>query len=763
MKIQKLFLPALLISSMAFAEELGKYEAETATLSTDATVSGSYVKMNEGNITFENVNVASAGAYTLSIHYQNNYGTTKQNDIQINGTKAGTLEFSETASFTDISMMVNLKAGSNTIALIKNWGWIDVDYITISTYEPKAFDVCNAPTTPEATEAAKKLYNFLSNNFGTKTISGAMTGSMDNASSSVKAHEDVAIVYTQSGKYPALVGFDLLNATGLSAGESWFKEYTTTVMNLAKDTWKQGGIPAFTWHWNDPSDSVMAFYVKGANENYTTFDFTDAFVSGTTSWDTLSATYKAIVSDIDEVAALFLDLQNEGIAAIFRPIHESGGAWFWWSTHTGAQFAALYRLIYERMVFDNGVKNLIWVFNPQDAAKTGWNPGETHYDILSIDIYNNADDHSSNYAAFNGLKDNFGVTKILALSENGPIPDVTKMQDEGAVWSWWMPWYESWNGGYITKQTAKSVWQSNMASEYIITLDEMPGWDNYSEKNTFSKTCPTATRVSTFGADSLKNSETYENYLMQVTYNTLGDNGANIEFTKVPDLTGAKTISVEITNNGSGGADGGLWVGLAFVRDGSTDDKWTWEMSNTTSCWLNDGASATCEFDITEYTDENGNTFPTDLDNIFSVTLMASAVGFSGNVTFDNMVTDNGITISRFDSNKELFATSEQSAADVKTIQLVKENGESAKISTIKPNWNSALTYSNSSLQFQTNQAGYYKVELIGTNGARMNTLHSGSLSAGTHSFDISNIQRGFYIVRVKGKNFQATKPIIVK
>jgi hypothetical protein len=291
----------------------------------------------------------------------------------------------------------------------------------------------------------------------------------------------------------------------------------------------------------------------------------------------------------------------------------------------------------------------------------------------------------------------------------------------------------------------------------------MPGWYNYSEKNTFSKTCPTATRVSTFGADSAKNDESYKNYMMQVTYNTLGELGANIEFTKVPDLTGAKTISVEITNNGSGGADGGLWVGLAFVRDGSTDDKWTWEMSNTKSCWLNDGATATCEFDITEYTDENGNTFPTDLDNIFSVTLMASAVGFSGNVTFDNMVTDNGIIISRFDSNKELFATSEQSAADVKTIQLVKENGESAKINTIKPNWNSALTYSNSSLQFQTNQAGYYKVELIGTNGARMNTLHSGALSAGTHSFDISNIQRGFYIVRVKGKNFQATKPIIVK
>lgn len=762
MKTNKLFLTAILTASAVFAAPV-TYEAEDATLSGGATASGSYVQMKEGDITFSNVNIASAGAYTLTIHYKNGYGSPKTNDISVNGSKAGSLEFPESNSFTDVSTAINLTAGVNSIAITKNWGWIDVDYITISEYEAKAFNICNAPTTKDATDAAKKLYNFLANNFGTKTISGIMTGSMDNASASVKEHEDVVAVYTQSGKYPALVGFDFLNATGLQAGESWFKDYTSKIMTLAKDTWTQGGIPAFTWHWNDPSDSVMAFYVPGANSGATTtFDFTKAFVTGTTNWDTLSTTYKAIVSDIDEIAQLFLDLQKDNVAAIFRPVHESGGNWFWWSTHTGAQFAALYRLIYERMVFDNGVKNVIWVFNPQDVGKTGWNPGETYYDVLGIDIYNDANDHSSNYAAFNGLKDKFGVTKILALSENGPIPDVTNMQNDQAVWSWWMPWYESWNGGYVTQKTAKSVWQSNMASENIITLDEMPGWANYTAGNSLTNVCPTATRTSAFGADSAKNDENYKNYMMQVTYNTLGESGANIELTKVPDLTGAKTLSVEISNNGSGGADGGLWVGLAFVRDGSADDNWTWEMSNTTSCWLNDGASSTCEFDITKYTTEAGDTLDTDLGNLFSVTLMVAAVGFSGNVTFDNMITDNGIVISKFDSNKELFKTAEQSAADVKDIILVTEAGVPAKINT-KPTFTKALAFTNSAIQFQAPKAGHYTIDLIGTNGARLHSLHSGNLSVGSHSFSLENIQKGFYIVRVKGNGFQGTRPVLVK
>jgi len=764
MKITKF---AWMFGLAAVSSFAAQYEAEDGTITKDAAVAtstaasgGKYVKMNGGDITFPTVTVDAAGQYTVVIHYMNNYGGDKINNVGVGSTSAQvSFPVTDKDKFVDVETVLALAAGANTIAITNSWGWIDVDYIEVKPYEAKAFDLCNAPVTANATPAAKKLYNFLVNNFGKKTISGVMTGNMDAYTmGDATQHEDVQAVYKAGGKYPALIGADLMNATGANKDESWFQQYTEKAVDIAKTTWKKGGIPAFTWHWR-PGDEVE-FYVKGAHETYTEFDFTEAFIKGTTTWDTLSAAYKALVGDIDRISEIFLGLQTEGVAAIFRPLHESGGNWFWWSTHTGKQFAALYQLLYERMVFKNGVNNLIWDFNPQDASKISWTPGETYYDVLSVDIYNKANDHQSNSAAFIDFANKGGTNKLISLSENGPIPDVDKMYDEGAAWSWWMPWYESWGSAFVS-QTAASVWQKNLADERIITLDEMPGWDNYNEAASATKVCPTSTENAKYGAGS-GSSEDYKNMMMAVTYKTLGEDGANIELQKVPDLTGASTVSVKITNNGSGGADGGVWVGLAFVRNGMKDSLWTWEMSPSTGCWLNDGASSTCEFDITKYEDDAGVEHPTDLDNLFSVTLMVAAVGFSGTITFDDLVADNGKVISAFDKKTELFTTATQSKDFVSKIELVDENGNSDAVKTVAA---SAAKFGiqGNTISLSTAKAGMVSVDVFGLNGKRVATLYKGNLAAGSYAFSLENMPKGSYIVRVKGAGIAATKPILVK
>lgn len=764
MKITKF---AWMFGLAAVSSFAAQYEAEDGTITKDAAVAtstaasgGKYVKMNGGDITFPTVTVDAAGQYTVVIHYMNNYGGDKINNVGVGSTSAQvSFPVTDKDKFVDVETVLALAAGANTIAITNSWGWIDVDYIEVKPYEAKAFDLCNAPVTANATPAAKKLYNFLVNNFGKKTISGVMTGNMDAYTmGDATQHEDVQAVYKAGGKYPALIGADLMNATGANKDEGWFQQYTEKAVDIAKTTWKKGGIPAFTWHWR-PGDEVE-FYVKGAHETYTEFDFTEAFLKGTTTWDTLSVAYKALVGDIDRISEIFLGLQTEGVAAIFRPLHESGGNWFWWSTHTGKQFAALYQLLYERMVFKNGVNNLIWDFNPQDASKISWTPGETYYDVLSVDIYNKANDHQSNSAAFIDFTNKGGTNKLISLSENGPIPDVDKMYDEGAAWSWWMPWYESWGSAFVS-QTAASVWQKNLADERIITLDEMPGWDNYNEAASATKVCPTSTENAKYGAGS-GSSEDYKNMMMAVTYKTLGEDGANIELQKVPDLTGASTVSVKITNNGSGGADGGVWVGLAFVRNGMKDSLWTWEMSPSTGCWLNDGASSTCEFDITKYEDDAGVEHPTDLDNLFSVTLMVAAVGFSGTITFDDLVADNGKVISAFDKKTELFTTATQSKDFVSKIELVDENGNSDAIKTVAA---SAAKFGiqGNTISLSTAKAGMVSVDVFGLNGKRVATLYKGNLAAGSYAFSLENMPKGSYIVRVKGAGIAATKPILVK
>ena len=78
--------------------------------------------------------------------------------------------------------------------------------------------------------------------------------------------------------------------------------------------------------------------------------------------------------------------------------------------------------------------------------------------------------------SFDNLKKLTGGKKIIALSENGPIPDIEKEVADEAVWSWWMPWYQTWNGKFVDK-TSAAEWKKCMGDARVITLDDMQeGW-----------------------------------------------------------------------------------------------------------------------------------------------------------------------------------------------------------------------------------------------------------------------------------------------
>lgn len=64
---------------------------------------------------------------------------------------------------------------------------------------------------------------------------------------------------------------------------------------------------------------------------------------------------------------------------------------------------------------------------------------------------------------------------------------------------------------------------------------------------------------------------------------------------------------------------------------------------------------------------------------------------------------------------------------------------------------------------FTAASAGLVNVDVFGMNGKRVATLYRGTLSAGTHAFDMTDMSKGQYIVRVKGAGITATQPIIIK
>ena len=93
---------------------------------------------------------------------------------------------------------------------------------------------------------AVKLYNYLLDNFETKTLSAMMANVAWNTEMSEK-------VYGWTGKYPAINCFDYVHLPASVAGADWINYGDITPVQDWSD---KGGIVAAMWHWNVPKKAV---------------------------------------------------------------------------------------------------------------------------------------------------------------------------------------------------------------------------------------------------------------------------------------------------------------------------------------------------------------------------------------------------------------------------------------------------------------------------------------------------------------------------
>ncbi|PJJ42211.1 glycosyl hydrolase [Hallerella succinigenes] len=629
-------------------------------------------------------------------------------------------------------------------------------------------DVSYTPVNANATEGAQKLYNFLATNYGVKTVSGMMTG--DVSSSTLKELPDVTEFYKKTGKYPALVGFDFLFATGVKASDDWYQSYTQMALEAAKDLWNQGGIPAFTWHWKDPSDQIDAFYTKSGNANeYTEFDFTQGFTDPSCTvnctWNTSSETYQQLVNDIDEIADMFLGLQEAGVAAIFRPLHEASGKWFWWGSKGGAAFQALYNLVYDEMVSVKGVNNLVWVWNPEYSNDIGWNPGASKYDVISLDIYE-AWDYSTKYTkAYSELLTNFGSDKILAVSENGSIPDISVMKANNIAWSWWMPWYQTWDGKFLD-QTVDAVWKANLESACTISLENMPGWNSYTLSTSKVAACEagyalgdldTARAVEVVvPGDTATNGWLRASISTSATSDTAKGN-VIIQSGSAIDLSTASTITFNVYNTNK---LSGIWFTIAFLGNASTS--WAWAQPD--GCWIDAGDSTTCTIDLSTTAKDQvvltGTDYTSFMSHISKVYIEIFAVGFNGDVYYDAVKTNTGVTINDFDNTAEKIEVEQAQNLSAQIIGL----GKGLAIEKVASVANAVkMSVQNRTLSISVPKSGKANIALFDVTGHQVKSFNQGSLSAGEHQFNLSGIPQGNYILQVKGVGFSSTKSIRIQ
>lgn len=450
------------------------YEAENGKLSNDMSViSGGNASGGKSVGKFENdrsycqikINVPSDGIYDIVIRSMG-IGGPKENDIYTDGKKVGTFT-SENNKFSDYTVnAVSLTKGDHNIRIIKSWGWIELDKITVKTgakISNSTYNVTSSLVNRNATANTKKLYSFLKDSYGKYVITGQQ------CDGGINGNEFKAIK-NLTGDYPALLGLDMMDytpsRTALGASSS--------AVEKAIEFANKGGIVTFCWHWNAPTEYLNStanssdgwwggFYTQSSK-----FDIAKVMNGQDAKGKNL------LDRDIKEIAKQLKRLEKAGVPVIWRPLHEGSGGWFWWGAKGSDAYKKLWKYLYKELTNTYGCNNLIWVYNGQSAD---WYPGDEYVDIVGEDIYPGNHVYDPQVSRFRQAINYGSKTKITALTENGCIFDIDSAVSINALWSWFMTWGGEFtvNGSnYSEKYTEKSVIKKMYASKYSLTLGSLP-------------------------------------------------------------------------------------------------------------------------------------------------------------------------------------------------------------------------------------------------------------------------------------------------
>lgn len=450
------------------------YEAENGKLSNDMSViSGGNASGGKSVGKFENdrsycqikINVPSDGIYDIVIRSKA-IGGSKENDIYTDGKKVGTFT-SENNKFSDYTVSaVSLTKGDHNIRIIKSWGWIELDKITVKTgakISNSTYNVTSSLVNKNSTANTKKLYSFLKDSYGKYVITGQQ------CDGGINGNEFKAIK-NLIGDYPALLGLDMMDytpsRTALGASSS--------AVEKAIEFANKGGIVTFCWHWNAPTEYLNStanspdvwwggFYTQNSK-----FDIAKVMNGQDAKGK------KLLDRDIKEIAKQLKRLEKAGVPVIWRPLHEASGGWFWWGAKGSDAYKKLWKYLYNELTNTYGCNNLIWVYNGQSAD---WYPGDEYVDIVGEDIYPGNHVYDPQVSRFKQAISYGSKTKITALTENGCIFDIDSAVSINALWCWFMTWGGEFtvNGSnYSEKYTEKSIIKKMYASKYSLTLGSLP-------------------------------------------------------------------------------------------------------------------------------------------------------------------------------------------------------------------------------------------------------------------------------------------------
>lgn len=342
---------------------------------------------------------------------------------------------------------------------------------------------------PSPSSQASGLYAWLLDNYGKKTVSGAMGGTA--WETSYTDH-----IESVAGVYPAIVGFDYIFNNWADKKNEWPDRPDYTDISPVQQAWDARNIIQIGWHWCVPQTTEEEFdtsggkrYIDSYSYNTRAFGVKNALKEGT--WQNAE-----MKKQLAQVAGFLSLLKDAGIPVLWRPLHEAAGdytwgAWFWWGYDGAEACKELWQYMYREFTEVYGLDNLIWVWTAQttDGGKLAsvdrlldWYPGDEYVDIVGADLY--VAKNTTQSAAFQLVNDSVKGRKMVVLSEFGNLLDIDGFFSEDAPWGYFMNWcnYENgqpvlWcknsDGSYSWNNTADD-WKAALSNKHTINRKDIP-------------------------------------------------------------------------------------------------------------------------------------------------------------------------------------------------------------------------------------------------------------------------------------------------
>ncbi|WP_418848861.1 glycosyl hydrolase, partial [Ruminococcus sp.] len=434
---------------------------------------------SSGDMVEFEIDFPAKGSYNITLTMAAD-GEGQSNLITVDG--AALTNFTSTTTEFGDTMAENvlIDEGTHKVGIKGDNGHIYIDKIKITpapAIDLSQYEVSNQLSNPNASDEAKRLYNFLTDVYGKYTISGQFSG--DNEGKDSREFKEIK---KHTGKTPAILGLDVLNlsnsalAHGAGGGD---------MVPLQAMDWynNENGIVSLCWHWYAPEKNLEkngGAWWQGFYSEYTDFDLAKA-LSGEDKEG-----YDSIIADLDHMAGVLKELADANVPILWRPLHEAAGdpkypgnAWFWWGSAGKDAYIQLWKLMYDKFTNEYGLNNLIWVWNAQNPD---WYPGDEYVDIMGYDCYPAEQDSSSQKWYYDLVKSSTSTKKIIAMTENGSMFDPDGAFNDGTRWAW----FSTWNGEFCIKDkqlsdqyTTFDEWNKIYNSERVLTLDELPNLKCY--------------------------------------------------------------------------------------------------------------------------------------------------------------------------------------------------------------------------------------------------------------------------------------------